>query len=338
MSKEKTRKERRKRSGSGAVVAWALGVGLAAPAAAVPLGANGYVALPSIPTPDAATGGVLVVGEHVFVGQGQFGAPQSVVRITNGTATTLATGFASLSGMAYDPVNDRLIVGDNDVAPSGAGDTLFAIPDPFGDPGTPPDASSLRLAPDGTTPGVQDVFLDPGDPTGQTLLISNSISPDLVQRVDVSVFASPVLTTLQMLDGFAGGVVADTTADALYFGDAFGPDGSLVLEAPLSDPTATALQVGGALGGQFDLALDAAGLLYSTSFTEVVRIDPATGETLVVATGFAFSTAIDEAGDRLYVLDSGAPEIFVFAVPEPSTFGAVALGLLALGASRLRRR
>ncbi len=306
-----------------------------APAGATPTAAPGFVQLPSLVSPDAAFGGVAVVGGSVFVGQDVFGV-QSVVRIDPGGAvTTIATGFSGLSGMVYDPVNDRLVVGANAVGPGGAGNTVFGIPDPFGSPATPPDAGGLALAPNGTAAFVADVTLDPGDPSGQTLLVTDASGPPgSLLRIDVSNPLAPLVTPLQAISGFAAGVVIDPAADAIYFGDAFGASGSIVLAVPLSDPTATALAVSGDLGGQFDLALDADGLLYSTSFSDVLRIDPATGEALSMATGFGFATAIDEAEGIVYALDFGVTQIYRFAVPEPAALPCLLLGLAVLARRR----
>lgn len=311
----------------------------AAAAGATPSALPGYAQLPSLTTPDAASGGLTVVGGSVFVGQDVFGV-QSVVRVDPGGAvTTLATGFAGLSGLVYDPANDRLVVGANDVGPGGAGNTLFGIPDPFGTPVTPPDAAGLALAPNGSVPFAANVTLDPTDPSGQTLFVSDASGPPgSLLRIDVSNPLAPVVTSLQAVSGFAGGVVVDPLADAIYFGSAFGTGGSLVLEVPLSDPTAAALAVSGDLGGQFDLALDADGLLYSTSFSDVLRIDPDSGDVVGVATGFSFATAIDEADGVIYALDFGVTEIYRFAVvPEPAALPCLLLGL-ALLARRPRRR
>lgn len=326
---------RKKRSKSWIVLGLAL---LAGPAAALPSASPGFVQLPSLGTPDAAFGGVAVVDGAVFVGQDVLGV-QSVVRIDPGGAvTTLATGFAGLSGLVYDPSNDRLVVGANDVGPGGVGNTLFGIPDPFGAPATVPDAAGLALAPKGSVPFAADVTLDPTDPSGQTLLVTDASGPPgSLLRIDVSDPLAPLVTPLQAVSGFAGGVVVDPLADSIYFGNAFGPGGSIVLEVPLSDPTAVALAVSADLGGQFDLALDAEGLLYSTSSGDVLRLDPRSGEVVPVATGFAFATAIDEADGVIYALDFGVTEIYRFAVPEPAALPCLLLGLAVL-ARRTRGR
>ena len=85
---------------------------VASPAAATP-SAPGY-SVSFIETSDSVAGDVVVVGDAVFVGIGAFGGgTQSVVRIDGDGETVIATGFNSLAGFAYDPVNDRLLVGDN---------------------------------------------------------------------------------------------------------------------------------------------------------------------------------------------------------------------------------
>ena len=95
-----------------ALIVSAVAIGtLSTPALAIS-SANYYIT--SIATPDVATGGITIVGDALFVGVGGFGgATQSIVRIDSGGTTTIADGFNAISGMVYDPINDRLVVGDN---------------------------------------------------------------------------------------------------------------------------------------------------------------------------------------------------------------------------------
>ncbi len=318
---------------------WIASGWLATVAGATPTPGPGFVQLPSLSIPGPAFTTVDTVGSATFVGIETSGV-QSLVRMdTDGSSTTLATGFAGLWGMAYDAVNDRMVVGANGIGPGGAGQTVFGIPDPFGTPLGIPDAAAFRLAPNGTTPFIADVVMDPTDPTGSTLLVANASGPPGgLLRIDVSNTLEPVVTDLQSVPGFAAGLAVDPAAGTIYFGDAFGSAGSRILEVALSTPFESPAQIGGLLSGQFDLALDENGLLFSTSSGDVLRIDPATGETRVVATGFGFATGIDVEDGIIYVLEFGESEIFRFAVPEASTGIYFATGLAFLAAARVKRR
>ncbi len=337
MSKQSRSMERRGRAGALVLVWMLLQVGVAG---ATPSRGPGFVQLPSLPTNQEATGGVAVVDGVVYVGQGSFGDVQSVVRLNgDGSETVLATGFASLAGIAYDSVNDRLVVGDND--DFGPGETLYGIPlpAPGDDPVSVPDVSGpgdpLKLAPvTGFVGLLADVAPDPTDPSGQRFFVTNASSPGEVFLFDVTDPASPVVTPLQTTVGFASGVVADPDADALYIGDSFRMDGSFVLETLLSVPTTPAAEIDAVLGGQFDLALDEDGNLYSTSFGSLLKIDPDTEEVSTVASGFGFSTGVDYDDGIVYALDSGVNAVFLFTVPEPGSFATVLLGLVALAGHR----
>ncbi len=333
------------------LVGAALSALLASPAAAVPTAAPGFMQLPSIPLDEEVAGGVEVVGGTIFVGQGSFGSEQSIVRIDpDGTKTTIASGFGSLAGLQYDSVNDRLIVGDNDVGTQGVGDTVFAVNDPFGS------ATVTPLAPGGTFAGVQSLQIDPSDPSGQTIFLGDSLATGLLQKVDVSdfsAFTDPMkmpIETVQTYPQFVGGLAED--GSTLFFGDArfdfvtfesFG----FVLAVPLDDPTSGPIQIGPELPGQNDLVADEFGRVYSSSGDRLLLLDPNSigpdgDKTLVVPTlvadGFGFATGIDLEGPLLYASDSGASELFVFVVPEPGSFGLAAGGLLALaGLARARR-
>jgi hypothetical protein len=310
----------------------------ALPAAALPTAA-GY----NVSTIDAGavtTGGVVVVGGTLFVGTGGFGEPQSIVRIdSNGDITTLATDFGSISGLTYDPINDRLLVGDNGLELSGVtGDTVYEIVNPFSDPGTPPTASTLELAPSGSIAGVADVILDPTDPTGQTLLVSDSEFPLLPAPQGGQLWSVDALTgstsVLQQGLGFGAGLATDGTT--LFIGqadlDTFEGLVSTVLATSLTD-TPTLLTSG--LPGQFDLVLASDGLLLGTALDRIVEIDPLTGIASDVATGFGYATGIDEQDGVIYALDFGLNSVLRFTpIPEPSAGALLAGGLLALALAR----
>src|SRR5262249_27809470 len=112
----------------------ALGTVVAARVAtAAVVGPSGYI-VGSIPLPGLTQGDVAVIGTSIVVGQGTSGgATQSIVRRdADGTTTTIATGFNSLSGFAISPRGDLLFVTDNGGEQAGAttGDTVFAIAAP----------------------------------------------------------------------------------------------------------------------------------------------------------------------------------------------------------------
>lgn len=316
-----------------------LAVLAAAPAGAT-IVAPGY-AIGFIETPDVATGGVVVVGRARLVGVGSFGGgAQSIVRIENGTTTTIATGFNALSGFVYDEANDRLIVGDNGLAAAGAttGDTIYAIPDPLGRL-TSVVADDVELLAPGSVPGVADVILDPNDPTGNTVFVSDAAFPSgSLSSIDL---AAQAITTLQSPLGLGAGLAA--TADTLYLGELVGAFPSFsgqIRTAALPDGSGPLSPLIDGLVGQFDLAIDADGNLLSSSSafggeSFLYRIDPVTGAILeTVASGFDFAGPIAERGRVLYVIEGGFSPghrvIVLNPVPEPATSALFALGLAAL--------
>jgi hypothetical protein len=322
-----------------------LRLGLAALAwlALTPAAASAVVIAPGytvgeIPLPDFAAGDVVVVGDALFVGVGPafVGGFQSVLRIDAGGATVVAQGFQGLGGFAYDAVNDRLLVSDNALEAPGAitGDTVYAIPAPLGAFPTPAAAASLALLPAGTLPGVADIALDPSDPSGDTLFATDS-NTNQVLRIALG---AGTVTVLQSTAGFAAGVAADPST--LWFGDvtfdaSFNASGTVSGVAQPGTGTPAALVTG--LPGQYDLELASDGALLATAGGELVRIDPLTGETTTVASGFGFATGLFEAGGTIWVLDGGFPGVAavhqLVPIPEPST-----LALLAGGLALLARR
>ena len=326
----------------------AIGFGLAIAAhGAQAITAPGYI-VTEIALPDYAQGDLVVADGALFVGVGPgfSGAAQSVVRIDGGGTTVLADGFNALSGFAFDAVNDRLLVTDNaDEAPgSETGDTLYGIASPSGRSGTPLRARDIELLPAGSVPGISDIVLDPGDPTGNRVFVTDASegSPPAgrVLSIDIAAASRPAV---QSGLGYASGLAAN--ADALFVGDVNGLtfEGS-VSSVALPSATGTPVPIAGGLGGLYDLELEAAGSLLATASGDLLRIDPATGTTTTVASGFGFATGLFEAGGTIWVLDGGfpgAPKVLrLTEAPEPARAlaGAVALAALAITCRRGERR
>jgi hypothetical protein len=103
--------------------------------------------------------------------------------------------------------------------------------------------------------------------------------------------------------------------------------------------TGSATELASGLPGQYDLELEAGGTLLGTSGTDLVRIDPATGDVSVVATGFGFATGLFEEDGTIWVIDGGFPGIAsvyqLVPVPAPGTAPLLGLGLVLVA---LRRR
>lgn len=317
---------------------------LSASASATPMSSDYTVT--SITTPDVATGDVVAVGGAIFVGVGPFGAgSQSLVRIDGSGTTVLAEGFNALGGFVYDAANDRLIVGDNAGELPGAltGDTLYAIEDPFGSPGAPAAAQSLELLPAGSLPGYADVTLDPGDPSGDTLFVtdaSEDFPPNgLLLEIAIS---SQTTSVLQSGLGFSAGLATD--ASTLYFGEVLLDFSGQVSTLPLAAPTSAPTLLAGLPSGQFGLELASDGSLLASSGGAIVRIDPSDGSTSDVATGFGFAAGLFAgANGVIYAIDGfAAPgdedKVWVLTpIPEPGT-GVLLAGGLALLVSGRRRR
>jgi hypothetical protein len=318
--------------------AWILAL---VPFHALALSAPGYV-VTEIATSDVVAGDVVAQGGAIFVGIGPFGGgAQSVVRIDGTGTTTLATGFNALSGFAYDAVNDRLLVGDNALEAPGAttGDTVYAITTPFGTLASPAAAPDLELLAAGTLPGVADVILDPDDPSGGTLLVSDasgSFPPDgKLWRVSIGSASASVLTSGL---GFAAGLAS--SASSLFLGDLdaatfSGRIFSLGLPGPSVPPTLLA----SGLAGSYDIELASDGTLLVSAFDSLLRLDPSDGSVIeVVATGFGFAAGLFESGGVIYALDGGFPgvaKVFVLTpIPEPSLPLLLGAGLALLGARR----
>jgi len=303
--------------------------------------APGYT-ITEIDLPDFAQGDVVVVGGALYVGVGPgfSGAAQSVVRIDGSGTTTIADGFNSLSGFAYDAVNDRLLVGDNadEALGSETGDTLYAIANPGGAFGMPLRAADIEVAAAGSIPGIADIVLDPNDPTGNTAFVTDASEgfppAGRVLAVDLT---SGALSVLQTGLGYAAGAAAN--GSSLFIGDLNGfTFTGEVSSVALPGATGARTPIVTGLAGQYDLELEASGQLLATAFGNLLRIDPVTGDTTVVASGFGYATGLFTAGDGIWVLDGGFPgaaKVYrLDVVPEPGTIALVAGGLALLGARR----
>lgn len=323
-------------------LAVALVFGIAAPRADA-ISAPGYV-VTEIALPDFAQGDLVVAGGALFVGVGPgfSGAAQSVVRIDGGGTTVVADGFNALSGFAYDAVNDRLLVTDNadEALGSETGDTLYGIANPLGLSGTPLRARDIELLPAGSVPGISDIVLDPSDPTGNRVFVSDASEGfPPAGRVLAIDLAAASLSVVQSGLGYAAGLAAD--ADTLFIGDVngFTFQGSVSsVMLPGATGSRTAIAVG--LAGQYDVELEASGSLLATAFGDLLRIDPVTGTTTTVASGFGFATGLFEQGGTIWLLDGGFPGVAkVFQlnpVPEPGPIFLTACGVGALATSRRR--
>jgi hypothetical protein len=316
-------------------------VALVLPSVATAITAPGYV-VTEIALPDFAQGDVVVAGGALFVGVGPgfTGAGQAVLRIDGSGSTIVADGFNSLGGFAYDAVNDRILVADNgeEALGSETGDTLYAIDAPNGAFATPLRAADIAVAPAGSIGGIADIVLDPTDPTGQRAFVSDASEgfppTGRVLAVDLS---NGALSVLQSGLGYAAGLGAN--ASRLFIGDvnAFTFAGE-VSSVALPGATGPRTPITTGLGGQYDLEVEAAGTLLSTSFGDVVRIDPLTGTTSVVASGFGFATGLFTQGGTIWVLDGGFPGVSkvyrLDVVPEPGTLVLAGFGIALLAARR----
>ncbi len=275
----------------------------------------------AIPTSEPVVAGLAVEAGRLFAAIGPTfrGAGQSIVRIDGAGETTLADGFNAVAGMAVDLVNDRLFVGDNGLEALGSetGDTLYAIPAPFDMPDPLPRALDLAVLAEGSIPFFSDLTLDPGDPTGDTLFVTEASLPGRVLRVLAAAGTVEVLQSSSL--AFGAGVAATPTT--LFFGDVFSPGTGRVSSVALPDGSGPRTTLIEALDGFFDLVLASDGSLLATVSaingpSSIVRIDASSGAVLsVVATGLDFATGLAEEDGWIYAIEGGVakPRVLVFA-------------------------
>ena len=313
----------------------------AGPAHAAVVAAPGY-AVHSIPTPATVQGGVVRRGEVILVGQGAFGGGmESIVRLDESGATTVATGFNSLGGFDLDEAGTLYAV-DNCGECMGAttGDTLFAIPEALTRT-TAVAAAGREVLPAGTIPFAADVLIDPMG----AALVSDAVGGGAgrVVRV-VSGTASNLIEGLDLVGGLA--LAPDGTlrvVNAVLNPD-FTTTGA-VLEYRL-DGVFQGTLVGGLQGG-FGAVVDREGNVLvsgvgSFGASKVIAVAP-DGSVTDRATGFAFSSDLyfDAPRDEVLVLDFGVAEIVAICrdtdgdgvcdADDPCTGGATAELRLTIG-------
>lgn len=315
--------------------------GMAKHASATPV-ASGYT-VSFITATGPVAGDVVAAGNAVFVGVGAFGVGnQSIVRIDDDGITVLAEGFNSLGGMVYDAVNDRLLTGDNGGNGPGAttGDTIYAIPDPFGTPIAPASAADLELLPSGSIPGYADLVLDPNDAAGDTLYVTDSSAsfPPNGLLLEVAI-SSGTTSVLQTGLAFSAGLASNGTS--LFFGESLLDFSGQVSSVPLASATDMPALVAAIASGQFDVELSSDGTLITSAGGSLVKIDPSTGGQTLLASGFGFAAGLfeDDSG-IIYALDGFASageedRIWLLTpIPEPSTALSLSLGLVLLALRR----
>ena len=137
----------------------------------------------SITTPGTVTGDVVRVGDAIFVGQGAFGVGlQTIIRLDGGVATTIANGFNSLGGFAFDGAAGTLYAVDNNGNGMGAAHGRHGVRDPgraHADDGPSRRRRGGRargLHPSGGRRGVD----------GKDLLVTDAVGPGAGRLVRVS--------------------------------------------------------------------------------------------------------------------------------------------------------
>lgn len=287
-----------------ATLAGALALAAAAPVGAAITTAPGWVA-GAIPTPGTVQGGVVRAGDAIFVGQGAFGAGlQQVIRLDGGVATTIATGFNSLSGFAF--AGGTLYVTDNggNLAGATTGDTVYAIPGALTRT-TPLPALGAEVVPSGSIPFAQDVVV-----SGADLIVSDGTGPGAGRVVKITGgVASNLVIGLDYTAGVAlrGGNLLVGNVDGSFVGGV----AEYTLAGGLVGP------VVGGLSGCYAIDRDndghllvSGGFLPDFSSSTVLAVAPG-GAQSTRASGFVFSTEMfhDTARDETLVIDVAANAI-----------------------------
>jgi hypothetical protein len=279
--------------------------------------ATGY-AVHAIPTPGTVQGGVVRRGEAILVGQGTFGAGgESIVRLENGTPTTIATGFGSLGGFDLAPDGTLWVVDncfDGDFGCDGAttGDTVYAVPDALTRT-TAAAAADLEVLPAGSIPTAFDVLVAPSG----SVLVSDAVGTGAGRVVEVvpgpsGATATDLITGLDLSAGLAVQATNLFVANAVFNPVTFETTGAVLRYA--LDGTPAGSLASGLVGANY-AAFDADGLLLVSGVgpflaSTVVAIAP-NGDVTERAGGFGFSGDVffDAARDEALVLDFGVSEI-----------------------------
>jgi hypothetical protein len=187
-------------------------------------------------------------------------------------------------------------------------------------------------------PGYADIVLDPSDPSGDTVFVSDASASFPPAGVVLQiVLSTQVVTTIQTGLQFSAGLATDGTS--LFIGDSLLAGGANLGSVPVVSPTDAPSTIGSYAGGLLDAEYAPDGSLLISSGDSILRVDPITGASTVVASGFGFAAGLFAADDgTLYAIDGFAAvgeenRIWVLsAVPEPGTglLLTAGMGLLAL--------
>jgi hypothetical protein len=291
------------------MMAGALGaVVLAGTASAQVTAAEGY-AVQSLTTPGVVQGGSARRDGMLIVGQGDFGPGlASIVRIENGQATTIATGFGGLGGvdLAEDGtlyVVDNCYVADFGCEAATTGDTVYAIPEALTRT-TPIAAADAELLPAGSI-GVPFDVID--TPSG--LLVSDSAGPGAGRVVRVE--GTGVVDVVTGLDYPAGLAFDDPS---LFVANATAAFTGQILEFLGASPEGAVID---GLAGAAGLAIDAESDLLLGAGTELLEVD-FLGFGTAIASGFGYAgdVSYDAEADAALVLDFGVTAVTLVCLDE----------------------
>jgi hypothetical protein len=266
----------------------------------------------SFPTPEAVQGGVVRLGNALFVGQGSFGSGgQRIVRLEQARATTIADGFSSLGGLDLDPATGALYAVDNCFGADfgcgnpATGDTVYRVADATTRTAAAAAAAS-EVVPSGTFATPQDVLVLPGP----VVLVSDAVGVGAGRVASITgVTVTNLLTGLDFLGGLAtdGATLSVANLDGSFVGS--------VRRATLAGGALPPL-VGG-LSGAYAVALDGAGnVLVTGGFTNdfasstLIAVN-GLGQVTERARGFQFTGEVfyDAPRGAALVLDFGATAV-----------------------------